>query len=74
MQYLMLDIFFPHIVLLYTVSQILSKSFHHRISFLLPILSFLDSHDIVFFEDSNLSAALKTVAPFLINILWHCWH
>ena len=63
MQYLMFN--FPHIFLLYTVSQILS---YHRISVSLPVISFLDFHDVFFLEDSNLSLALQTFAPFLINM------
>lgn len=56
---------FPHIFLLYTVSQILS---YHRISVSLPVISFLDFHDVFFLEDSNLSLALQTFASFLINM------
>ena len=59
MQYFMVD--FTYISLLYTVLQILS---YYNISFSLLGFSFLGLHDIYFFEDSNLSAALLTIAPF----------
>ena len=36
--------------------------------------SFLDFHDIFFFEDSNLAAVFLTIPSFLINILWHSWN
>ena len=59
---------FSHIFLLYTVLQIL---FYHHISFSLPVFSFLNFLDIFFFEDSNFSATLLTIAPFLMKFLRH---
>ena len=44
----------------YTVLQIV---FYHHISFSLTVFSFLNFHDILFFENSNLSATLQPVAP-----------
>ena len=58
MQHLMFD--FPFIFFSYTVLLILS---YHRISFSLPVLSFLDIR-VFFFEDSNLYSALLTITLF----------
>lgn len=63
-QYLMFD--FPHIFHFYTVLQI---PFYHRITFSLPLFSFLDFHNVFLFEESNLSTALLIIDRFVMNIL-----
>ena len=60
--YVIFDILIFTYFSLWTLLQIFPN---HHISFLLPVVSFLDFCDMLFFEDSNLPAALLAIALFL---------